>query len=32
MEYGKENTKERNRHCKSYGIIDLSFKIAIGLS
>ena len=27
-----ENAKESNRDCKSYGTIDLSFKIAIGLS
>ena len=26
----KENAKESNRDCKSYGTIDLSFKIAIG--
>ena len=26
----KENTKESNRDCKSYGTIDLSVKIAIG--
>ena len=29
MKY-KENTKESNRDCKSYGTIDLSFKVAIG--
>ena len=26
----KENVKESNSDCKSYGTIDLSFKIAIG--
>ena len=26
----KENTKESNRDCKSYGTINLSFKIAVG--
>ena len=26
----KENAKESNKDCKSYGTIDLSFKIAIG--
>ena len=26
----KENAKESNRYYKSYGIIDFSFKIAIG--
>ena len=26
----KENAKESNRDCKSYGIINLSFKIAVG--
>ena len=31
MKYGKKkNTKESNRDCKSYGTIDLSFKIATG--
>ena len=30
MKYGTKNTKESNRDCKSYGTIDLSFKIAIG--
>ena len=31
MKYGtKENAKESNRDCKSYGTIDLSFKTAIG--
>ena len=25
----KKNAKESNRDCKSYGTIDLSFKIAI---
>ena len=28
----KENARESNRDCKSYGTICLSFKIAIGLS
>ena len=32
MKYGTKNTKESNRNCKSYGTIDLSFKIAIGCS
>ena len=26
----KENAKKSNRDCKSYGTIDLGFKIAIG--
>ena len=26
----KENAKESNRDCKSYGTIDLGFKIAVG--
>ena len=26
----KENTKESNRDCKSYGSINLNFKIAVG--
>ena len=30
MKYGTKNTKESNRDCKSYGTIDLGFKIAIG--
>ena len=30
MKYGKKNTKESNRDCKSYGTIDFSFKIAVG--
>ena len=28
----KENTKESNKDCKSYGTINLSFKIAAGWS
>ena len=30
MKQYKENTKESNRDCKSYGTINLSFKIAVG--
>ena len=30
MKMVKKNTKENNRDCKSYGAIDLSFKIVIG--
>ena len=30
MNNGTKNTKESNRDCKSYGTIELSFKIAIG--
>ena len=30
IKWYKENAKESNRDCKSYGTIDLSFKVAIG--
>ena len=30
MKYGTKNTKESNKDCKSYGTIDLSFKITTG--
>ena len=30
MKYGTKIQKESNRDCKSYGTIDLSFRIAIG--
>ena len=30
MKYGAKKIQESNRDCKSYGTINLSFKIAIG--
>ena len=29
MKYGTKNTKESNKDCKSYGTIDLSFKLKL---
>ena len=31
MKYGTKNTKEGNKDCKSYGTIDLSFKLKLKL-
>ena len=31
MKYGTKNTKESNKDCKSYGTIDLSFKLNLRL-
>ena len=31
MKYGTKNTKESNKDCKSYGTIDLSFKLKLKL-
>ena len=31
MKYGTENTKESNKDSKSYGTIDLSFKLKLKL-
>ena len=31
MKYGTKNTKKNNKDCKSYGIIDLSFKLKLKL-
>ena len=31
MKYGTKNTKESNKDCKSYGSIDLSFKLKLKL-
>ena len=31
MKYGTKNTKESNKDCKSYGIIDLSFELKLNL-
>ena len=31
MKYGTKNTKESNEDCKSYGTIDLSFKLKLKL-
>ena len=31
IKYGTKNTKESNKDCKSYGTIDLSFKLKLKL-
>ena len=31
MKYGTKSTKESNKDCKSYGTIDLSFKLKLEL-
>ena len=31
MKYGTKSTKESNKNCKSYGTIDLSFKLKLKL-
>ena len=31
MKYGTKNTKKSNKDCKSYGTIDLSFKLKLKL-
>ena len=31
MKYGTKNTKESNKDCKSYGTVDLSFKLKLKL-